>query len=65
MWICSKKHNREQRCTRCLVDRAEQVRRMTGRRKEKLQMSVDDFIELGEAYFWFLDIIDPFTGMFS
>ena len=27
-------------------------------------MSVDDFIELGEAYFWFLDIIDPFTGMF-
>ena len=25
-------------------------------------MSVDNFVDLGKAYFWMLDIIDPFPG---
>ena len=65
LWTCSEEHgDRTKKCTKCLEDRAEEVKGMTGRRKKKLKMSVDDFLELGKAYFWFLDTIDPFTGMY-
>ena len=40
--------------------RAEEIRRNIG--KQPLDIKVEDFIDLGEAYFWFLDWIDPFSG---
>ena len=65
LWRCSSYGTRsnQRACSKCLQDRANQVRRSS--RKQPLEIKVEDFIELGAAYFWFLDLIDPFSGMFS
>jgi len=60
LWYCGK---RWKSCKRCLSDRAKKVKANI-RSDKAIQMNLDDFIELGEAYLWFLDIIDPFTGGF-
>ena len=60
LWYC---RGRRKECKKCLKDRADEVRRSS--KKQPLEMKLEDFIELGEAYYWFLDMIDPFTGMLS
>ena len=62
LWRCSSYGPKKRACSKCLQDRANQVRRSS--RKQPLEIKVEDFIELGAAYFWFLDLIDPFSGMF-
>ena len=57
LWYC---RGRRRKCKKCLKERANEVRRSS---KQPLEMKLEDFIELGEAYYWFLDMIDPFTGM--
>ena len=51
-------HTRD--CKKCLKRNRKAVEE--NREKQISEMSVNDFIDLGEAYFWFLDTIDPFTG---
>ena len=58
MWRCS---DRKSVCKKCLKDRAKEVRGSI--RKQPVEIKVEDFIDLGEANFWFLDLIDPFSGM--
>ena len=60
VWLCNK-YKKNKKCSKCLKDKAREVRR--SRRKQPVEMKVEDFIDLGEAYFWFLDVIDPFSGM--
>jgi len=57
VWRCS---NRKSVCKKCLKDRAKEVRGSI--RKQPVEIKVEDFIDLGEANFWFLDLIDPFSG---
>jgi len=59
VWRCKININKK-KCSKCLKDKAREVRR--SRRKQPVEMKVEDFIDLGEAYFWFLDVIDPFSG---
>ena len=55
--VCSK-YGRK--CKKCLKKNKKIVREKKD--KQIAEMSVEDFIDLGEAYMWFLETIDPFTG---
>ena len=44
-----------------MIEREREIR--SSHTKQPLEIDLDDFIDLGNAYFWFLDLIDPFTGM--
>jgi len=50
-------------CKTCLDARANDVKANTA--LQVSDMSVDNFVDLGKAYFWMLDIIDPFPGTMS
>ena len=47
-------------CASCLEKRAADVRNNIINSPKEID--VEDFIVLGEAYYWFLDLIDPFPG---
>ena len=62
LWKCTGKIAKSNSCKKCLKKRENEVRK-NRRLRRALKMKIDDFIDLGKTYFWFLDIIDPFTGM--
>jgi hypothetical protein len=57
LWYCSSSSDT---CRKCLDTTAGKIRNSS--RKQPFEIDLEDFIELGNAYFWFLDMIDPFTG---
>jgi len=57
-WMVCYKYGRK--CKKCLKKNKKIVREKKD--KQIAEMSVEDFIDLGEAYMWFLETIDPFTG---
>merc|ERR1712142_296349 len=61
LWKCTGKIAKSNSCKLCFKKRENEVRK-NRRLRRALKMKIDDFIDLGKTYFWFLDIIDPFTG---
>ena len=57
LWYCSSSSDA---CRQCLETTEGQIRNSS--RKQPFEIDLEDFIELGNAYFWFLGMIDPFTG---
>ena len=57
LWYCSSSSDA---CRQCLDTTAAQIRNSS--RKQPFEIDLEDFIALGNAYFWFLGMIDPFTG---
>ena len=64
----SNRINSHPKCTRCLNNRVRKIKR-NNRLKRKIEndvkMNFDDFIDLAKAYFFNLEWIDPFTGIYN
>ena len=52
-------------CDRCLKKRRHKIKRDKSLRQKiekNVNIEFDDFLDLGQHYFWNLEWIDPFTG---